>query len=191
MNVDPSGEAPRVTPAKAPFAISFRRLTRDDFGDLQRWLAAPHVSEWWGDPPDESGVEQQYGSLVDGTDPTLVFVIEISGRSVGMIQTYRLSDNPEYETAVGVKDAAGVDLFIGEKELLGKGLGKAVVSKFVKDVGWPTYSEVLRYMAGPSVRNVRSRRTFEAAGFSYVSIAEIQGETDPEVILVLERPSTS
>ena len=183
--------APLVKPDESSPTLGFRRLRRDDFGDLQSWLAAPHVSHWWGAPRDQSAIEEEYGPIVDGCDPTKVFVVEISGRPAGMIQTYLLADNPEYEAAVGVKDAAGVDLFIGEQQLLGKGYGKVILSMFVTEVGWPTYPGALRYMAGPSVRNVRSRRTFEAAGFSYLGTVEVPGERDPEVIMVLERPSAT
>ncbi len=56
-----------------------------------------------------------------------------------MIQTYRLSDNPDYETAVGVEHAAGVDLFIGDPDLMGIGLGTEVLRAFVERIGWPTY----------------------------------------------------
>ena len=37
----------------------FRPMTADDLPLIKRWLAAPHVSEWWGDP------DQQFG-LVSG-----------------------------------------------------------------------------------------------------------------------------
>jgi RimJ/RimL family protein N-acetyltransferase len=106
-----------------------------------------------------------------------------------MVQTYLVSDTPEYEAAVGVVDAAGIDLFIGEREFLGLGLGKAAIERFVSEIGWRTFPQAKRYMAGPSVRNVRSRRAFEAAGFVYRGSAEVPGEPDPEAVMVLEQPS--
>jgi aminoglycoside 6'-N-acetyltransferase len=167
--------------------LGFRRLTRADFGDLERWRSAPHVRLWWGEPLDASGVEKEFGPCVDGVDPTLVFLTTLDQRPVGMAQTYRLSDNPDYEAAVGVADAAGMDLFIGEPDLLGLGLGKAIVRRFVREIGWAVFPEAKRYMAGPSARNIRSRRTFEAAGFVYLHMADVPGEPDPEAVMVLER----
>jgi aminoglycoside 6'-N-acetyltransferase len=167
--------------------LGFRRLTRADFGDLERWRSAPHVRLWWGEPLDASGVEKEFGPCVDGVDPTLVFLTTLAQHPVGMVQTYLLSDNPDYEAAVGVADAAGMDLFIGEPDLLGLGLGKAIVRSFVREIGWAAFPEVKRYMAGPSARNIRSRRTFEAAGFVYLRMADVPGEPDPEAVMVLER----
>ncbi len=167
--------------------LGFRLLARADFGDLERWLSAPHVRLWWGEPLDASGLENEFGPCIDGVDPTLVFLTTLAHRPVGMVQTYLLSDNPEYEAAVGVKEAAGMDLFIGEPALLGLGLGKAIVRSFVHDIGWVAFPGVKRYMAGPSARNLRSRRTFEAAGFVCLRMADVPGEPDPEAVMVLER----
>jgi aminoglycoside 6'-N-acetyltransferase len=168
--------------------VGFRRAHRGDFVDLQRWLSTHHVSEWWGEPPDLAGVETEYGPCLDGSDPTLLFVVTSGGRGVGMVQTYLLGDNPEYEAAVGVSDAAGIDLFIGEPDVLGQGLGAGTVRTFISEIGWNTYPRILRYMAGPSTRNVRSRRTFESAGFHFKALATVPGEPDQEAVMVLERP---
>ena len=47
--------------------ITFRRLTRDDFGLLARWLAEPHVHRWWFHDP--AAVERDFGPVADGTEP--------------------------------------------------------------------------------------------------------------------------
>jgi len=180
-----------VNPRPAVTEVAFRRLAREDFGDLGRWLSTPHVRLWWGEPLDAAGVEKEFGPCVDGVDPTLVFIATLAHRPVGMVQSYRLSDNPDYEAAVGVKDAAGMDLFIGEPDLLGMGLGQAIVRTFVRDIGWGAFPGAKRFMAGPSSKNVRSRRTFEAAGFVYTRLADVPGEPDPEALMVLERDPLS
>jgi aminoglycoside 6'-N-acetyltransferase len=187
-------------------AISFRLLERDDFTIVQEWLSAPHVREWWGEPRDLAGVEKEFGPCVDGVDPTLVFVVmrhdgpaEQMGAAalvgaatpIGLVQTYLLSDNPEYESAVGLTDAAGIDLFIGVHELTGIGIGSATISTFVTEVGWKTFPRAKRYMAGPSVKNLRSRRAFERSGFVLDGLAQVPGEPDPEAVMVLERPSVA
>lgn len=176
--------------------VRFRRLKRGDFNLLVDWLSTPHVSYWWGGPRDLAGVEAEFGPCVDGVDPTLVFVVEISDPAigcvpVGMVQSYMLRDTPEYETAVGVREAAGMDLFIGDRNLVGTGLGKKIIARFVREIGWRAFPGAKRYMAGPSVRNVRSRRAFESAGFVYSGLAHVPGEADPEAVMVLERLSVT
>jgi aminoglycoside 6'-N-acetyltransferase len=168
--------------------IDFRQLTRQDFADVLRWLREPHVAEWWTDPLDAAGVEREFGPTVDGTDATRVFVILASGRPVGLIQTYRLDDNPEYAAAVGVEKGAGVDLFVGDPAVVGGGFGSSALRLFLEDVVWRIYPDISQCMAGPSVRNLRSQRAFEKAGFALVRVVRIPGEEDEEAIMVATRP---
>lgn len=168
-------------------AIRFRRLTRADFALVAEWIGRPHVAEWWTEPTDLAGIEATYGPCVDGTDPTLAFLILSGERPVGFIQCYRLDDNPDYARAVEVDQGAGVDLFIGEAEVMGDGFGSTVLRRFVDDIVWAAYPDLACCMAGPSVRNARSQRAFEKAGFQRRRVAVVPDEDDPEQVMVLER----
>ena len=167
--------------------IGFRPLTRADFAQLVEWIRQPHVAEWWTQPSDLAGVEAEYGPCVDGADPTRAFLILSGERPVGFIQCYRLDDNPDYARAVEVDQGAGVDLFIGEADVTGDGFGSTVLRRFVEDLIWPAYPDLTRCMAGPSVRNGRSQRAFEKAGFQRRHVAVVADEEDPEQVMVLER----
>ena len=167
--------------------IAFTPLRRDDFPLVAHWLRQPHVAEWWWESPDLDVLEEKYGPAIDGGDPTRMFVISLDGRPIGLIQTYRIADHPEYQEAVGVDDAAGIDLMIGEARLVGQGLGPRVIREFVAGVVFPLYPDVRRSVASPSVRNLRSQRAFAKAGFRAVRDVEVPGETDPERVMVLER----
>ena len=170
--------------------IRFRPLTRLDFPAIVAWLHEPHVAEWWTDPSDIASIERQYGPCVDGTDPTRVFVILAGDRPVGLIQTYRLDDNPDYAAAVGVENGAGVDLFVGDPTVVGGGFGSSALRLFLDQVVWQIYPDLSKCMAGPSVRNLRSQRAFEKAGFARVRVAHVPNEDDDELIMVATRPST-
>lgn len=167
--------------------LGFRPMTEDDFPLVAEWLQRPHVAEWWREPRDVAGVEAKYGPRVRGESPTRMFVIELDAAPIGLIQTYRLRDYPEYEDATGVEDAAGIDLFIGEQFALGRGLGPQVVERFAHDVVFETFDDVLRCVASPSVHNLRSQHVFETAGFHRLHTIDVAGQDDPEVVFVLER----
>ena len=62
---------------------------------------------------------------------------------------------------------AGVDLFLAEEELTGKGLGTEVLRRFVRDVVFAR-PETSACVAGPDARNAASLRAFEKAGFRRV-----------------------
>jgi aminoglycoside 6'-N-acetyltransferase len=162
-------------------------MTEADFPLVAEWLQHPHVAEWWGEPRDAAGVAAKYGPRVRGESPTRMFVIELDGEPIGIVQTYRLRDYPDYEEATGVADAAGIDLFIGEPAALGRGLGPRIVERFARDVVFATFADVLRCVASPSVRNLRSQHVFETAGFSRLHTIDSPGEDEPEVVFVLDR----
>jgi aminoglycoside 6'-N-acetyltransferase len=98
-----------------------------------------------------------------------------------MIQTYLVSDYPEWEAIVEVgADVAGVDLLIGEEELVGRGLGPQILARFAREV--VTASAVV---ATVEEENRRSWRAFEKAGFRHVCDVEEDGR--PNRLMRLDR----
>lgn len=171
-----------------PGALTFVALTRDHFPLVVDWLARPHVAEWWGKPQGMDQVEAEFGPCVDGTDPTEVLLCLVDDEPVGLVQIYRLDDNPEYAEAVGLPSAGGIDLFIGDGARRGTGLGPAIITAATKRI-WARYPDVPCAMAGPSVRNASSIRAFEKVGFGAVRQVRVPGEEDEELVLVCARPT--
>jgi aminoglycoside 6'-N-acetyltransferase len=168
--------------------LELRPLSRADFALLAGWLAQPHVAKWWGIPMTAEGLESEFGRCIDGTDPTLVFVVVEQSEAVGLAQCYRLSDNLEYAQAVEVENGAGIDLLIGQAGRCGQGLGPRLIRTVLAEV-WHRYPEVDRAMAGPSVENRRSHRAFEKAGFLPVRRVSVPDEPEDELIFVCPRPT--
>lgn len=168
--------------------ISFRRLGRGDLPLLRRWLSEPHVDAWWHQPLDLAGLEAKYGPRIDGREPTHVYVIALGERPVGWIQWYRWSDYPEHAARLGAQpDTAGLDLAIGEPDLLGLGLGPRAICAFVEQVVF-TEPSIAACVSDPEERNVRSLRAFEKAGFVSVRTVVLPGEEAPRRVVRVERP---
>jgi aminoglycoside 6'-N-acetyltransferase len=135
----------------------FRPMTSDDLPLIQRWLALPHVREWWGDPL------EQY-ALVSGDldEPAMdQFIFSITGGPLGYLQCYDLT---AWNTGFGPQPSGtrGIDLFIGEPEMIGCGHGSALIRRFVDDLlanGAP------RIITDPDPANRRAVRAYERAGF--------------------------
>jgi RimJ/RimL family protein N-acetyltransferase len=143
-------------------SVGFRALTADDLPLVEDWLHRPHVAEWWR--PDETTIPE-YVDAIEGRDPTDMFLILLDGRPVGLIQTYLVSDHPDWEAILHVGEGvAGVDLLIGEAELLGQGLGVEILRAFVRDVVFAR-AGTHACVAGVEIGNTRSLRAFEKAGF--------------------------
>ena len=153
--------------------IEFAPLTRDDIPLLATWLDREHVRRWWRDPIEEAIDKRIRG--IEGDRPTDQYVIVVDARPVGMIQTYLVADHPEWGAIVGMEDGlAGVDLLIGEEDLIGHGLGPQVLSTFARDVVF-SRAGTRACVATVEEENRRSWRAFEKAGFRHVRDVEEEG----------------
>jgi len=80
--------------------VALRPITTADLPLVSRWLAQPHVAQWWRDPSDLPSVRQSYLPSINGEDPTEVFIIEVAGAAAGLIQRYLVEDDPEWDRAM-------------------------------------------------------------------------------------------
>jgi RimJ/RimL family protein N-acetyltransferase len=148
--------------------IGFRPLGRDDLGLMHEWLQRPHVRRWWDEHETYEEVAAHFLPSIEGRRPVDLYLILLDGRPGGFIQRYLVSDHPDTAALVGVgSGVAGVDLFVADEELTGKGLGTRVLQAFVRDVVFAS-PEVTACIADPDVRNTASIRAFEKAGFRRV-----------------------
>jgi aminoglycoside 6'-N-acetyltransferase len=132
---------------------------------MYQWLRREHVRRWWDEHESYDDVARHYLPSIEGRKRVDLYLILLDDRPVGFIQSYLLADHPDFSALVGLgAGVAGVDLFIGEEELTGKGLGSEVLRAFVRDVVFAEPATTA-CIADPDVRNVASIRAFEKAGF--------------------------
>lgn len=148
--------------------VDLRPLTAGDLPLVHDWLQREHVRRWWNDDETYEEVVQRYLPAIEGSKPTDLYLILSPDGPAGLIQTYRVSDYPEYRELVTVEDGvAGVDLFIGEIKLTGRGLGSEALTRFVRDVIFSDPA-IHACIADPDAENRASLRAFEKAGFRVV-----------------------
>ena len=169
--------------------ISFRRLEVDDLPLLHRWLNDPDVARWWEDEDlSFEAVVKKYTPRIDNIEHSEQWVAVVDGRDAGWLQTYALTDWPEYAEAcwaVGVaRDAGGFDYLLGEAADRGRGVGPVVIRAFLDQVvfglhPWP------QACAGPHPDNRRSWRALEKVGCRFAAM--IDTEDGPERLMVIDR----
>jgi RimJ/RimL family protein N-acetyltransferase len=166
--------------------ISFRFLEESDFTLIHRWHNTPHVLQWWHEPLTLHQVEAQYGPRVRGEEPVHCYIILSGTVPIGMIQTYRVGDDPDYARHLPVPaDTAGIDLFIGREDYLHRGLGSHILRTFMEGVLFP--SGVTTVSIDPSVQNRIAIRAYEKAGFRHVVTTQLPGESEPTYLMTLTR----
>jgi RimJ/RimL family protein N-acetyltransferase len=155
--------------------FGFERLKARDLPLIHRWLHTPHVNRWWyEDAGTCEEVSAQYSAYIEGREPIEPYLILYGGRPVGYIQSYRVSDDEEYDKLVGIEDAAGVDLFIAEEDLLYRGLGPRLIRRFLKEVVFADRG-VEVCIIDPEPENRAAIRAYEKAGFRHFESVQTSG----------------
>lgn len=163
----------------APFfrsgPFSFRPIDEhDDLARIVAWLNDPEVGRWWEGVTvtyDDAFVRAQF---LD-EDWAVRAIVEHEGRPIGFQQWYALDgpEEDEWRGAYGIpmgSGAYGIDQFIGESRLHGKGLGSAqvrAVSDWLLGSDGPGATFVV---TDPIVENERAVRAYEKAGFEKVRV---------------------
>jgi RimJ/RimL family protein N-acetyltransferase len=164
-------------------------MTRDDLALMHEWLQRAHVRRWWSGRETFDEVVAHYLPAIEGRKPTDLYLIMLGERPVGFIQTYLVADYPQYADRIDIgEDVAGVDLFLAEQGLTGKGIGSESLRAFVRDVVFAR-PETLACVADPDVRNTASIRAFEKAGFR--KVREVFGLSDGETHALMRLDRTS
>jgi RimJ/RimL family protein N-acetyltransferase len=163
-------------------AIAFRPLAQADLPLLHEWLNREHVRRWWRGPRTFEDVEAQYRPAIAREEPTRLFAIVLEARPAGMVQTYLCTDYPDW---IGDEPGViGVDLFIADEQLTGRGLGPRILVEFMRTIVFADPG-VTACAASPETINAVSIRAFGKAGFR--PVREIAGEWGPELLMRVER----
>jgi len=137
--------------------LRFRLLGPHDYPLLLEWLQRPHVKEWWDDGDNTlEKVAAHYSSSPETVKRYLLVTTDHSGneRPVGYFQFYI------------AEKGVGVDQFLADPDLLGKGLGSAALRRFlefVKEISGQTH-----FITDPDPRNTRAIRCYEKVGFKHI-----------------------
>jgi aminoglycoside 6'-N-acetyltransferase len=160
-----------------PRPYGFRPVVEADLVMLRRWLATSDVVRWWGDPDHE--VELMRRNLTDAA--VAMWIVEHRGRPFAYVQDFDLHAWWPDHPFIGLPpDCRGIDQFIGEPNMLGRGHGSGFVRAIAE-----------RLLAGgascvstdPDPENIRACRAYEKAGF----VAAGTYHTESEVSLLMIR----
>lgn len=153
--------------------FSFRSLDFSDVPLIHQWFNLPHVMRFYSLRKwTENEVLEKLKPYISGDKPVLGFIVLMNEKPIGYVQQYKVSDYPWPNQNLSeeiVKNAAGMDVFIGEEALLGKGIGKQIIQKFVESKIWPMFQYCI---VDPDIRNVAAIKCYEKLNFhEHIEIA--------------------
>jgi aminoglycoside 6'-N-acetyltransferase len=159
--------------------ISITPLCSDHFLLLLKWLESPHVKKWWDNDISwtETKIHEKYESYVDGyeilklEDGSTIkktihpFIIKVDGLPIGYIQYYNKHDFPShhhYSSSCLPQNCASFDIYIGEKEYIGHGIGqktlRLLLPLMIKD-------QYMFIFADPERKNIQAIKCYQKVGF--------------------------
>jgi RimJ/RimL family protein N-acetyltransferase len=165
-------------------SFQFRPITEADISVLMSWLNEPHVAEFWQESQDIEVFREKFLFGLSGRG-VAAYIVELEGRAIGFIQSYEAALVGGGWWPGFSRGIFGIDQFIGEKDLIGRGIGTELIKAFVETLfDDPTVSEVI---ADPDPNNGRAIRAYEKAGF--VKVREITTPGGPAFLMSMKRES--
>jgi AacA4 family aminoglycoside N(6')-acetyltransferase len=153
--------------------VTLRLMVEEDIPMLHEWLNRPHIVEWWGGQAERPSFEDTRAKYVArmAAEHVTTYIAMLGTKPIGYAQSYIPFGQgggwwPE-ETDPGVR---GIDQYLADPELLGKGLGTQLVLALV-DLLFMDNS-VTRIQTDPAPHNARAIRCYEKAGFRRVTTIE-------------------
>ena len=158
-------------------AYSFRRATTKDLPRLRRWLNAPEVRRWWGNPSEE--FELLRGDL---NEPRMMMrIVSLGERPFAYAQDYDVHSWPQPHLSHLPKGSRAIDSFIGWPSMIGRGHGHA----YLRLLAARLCAEGASLVAiDPAEGNLRAQRAYEKAGFRLE--ARVVTEAGPAVLMLYE-----
>ena len=159
--------------------IGFRPFTRADYPLLARWRRDRAWLTWWGPAQTVDELEEYYGPVIDGDDPTIMSIATLDGQDIGLTEQYRIADHPEWDAQVRIEGAAGIDYGIGLPEHRGRGVGTAMLTALVADT-FDEFHDCTSVVAAPKSANRASCGVLERIGMELVRVEHLKGEYPEE-----------
>lgn len=156
--------------------MEIRKMSQKDLPLMTKWLNTKEVLEFFGDPaapPNAMQVREKYGPRIAGSVAVEPYIVEIEGKPFAFMQCYRLTDEDYKSYGYSIEETIyGIDQFIGEPELFGKGYGTRMVTEFLNFIFNERGAGAV--IVDPELTNPRAIRCYEKCGFQ--KIKQIDGD---------------
>ncbi len=153
---------------------------------LREWLKEPHVAEFWQETDNEEAFRLKFLTKLKerGVTP---FIIEVDSKPIGYIQYYETCKAGGGWWPNAKPGTFGIDQFIGDLTMIGRGLGTQIIKKFVDDLF--VNPLVIEIITDPDPKNNRAIRAYEKVGFK--AIKEIKTPGGDALLMHIQRTTLS
>jgi aminoglycoside 6'-N-acetyltransferase len=155
-------------------------------------MSDPDVAAWYeAEELSLTGMEREFGDIIDGADPVQGYLIVIDKEPAGYIQAYRLSELPNYFSQLGLdRDRVSTDLFLGHAAYRNHGWGVPVLRAFLHSIVFGHFGAD-RASILPNPENARAIKVYERVGFVSSRVVAVHdaetGKIENELIMLLDK----
>lgn len=164
---------PMILIEEDTLAIRDMEDTEEEYQRMYTWLLKPEVKEWYFDEDAQTyeAVREKYDMQSLKDEYVTSTIIEYEGKPIGYLQFYETQNEKEYPYSVPLLEEPGVwgiDLFIGETDFIGKGIGPKVIAMIIEYL--KKEKHVRTIIIDPDIKNERAIKAYEKAGFQKVQV---------------------
>jgi len=145
--------------------LFIRNMNSNDFTLMVRWLNDSMVLEYYEESPlNLEKIKKKYGPRVEGTNYVKPCIVEHQNQPIGYMQYYEIQETElkEYGYPSNQK-IFGIDQFIGETQLWGKGIGTSMILMFLNFLS--KNKSASRVVLEVKKSNIRAISCYEKCGF--------------------------
>jgi len=148
--------------------ISFRALSEVDLGQLYVWLNKDHLRRnVQPEPISLSEIHAKYLPRLALDHPVNGHMVCLDGQAIGYMQCYRVSTQADFARDIEEAQGVGLDLFIGEAQHIGQGIGKQMLRDYVTEIVPALFPDERTCFIAHEVTNEAAIHCSLAAGFTY------------------------
>jgi len=144
--------------------LLIRLMNHNDFDVMVKWLNDQKVLEFYEEPPSNlDKVKEKYGPRIQGKHYVIPCIAEYKNQPIGYIQYYEIQEDElkKYGFASN-QNIYGIDQFIGETKLWGKGIGTSMIRLMLHYLRRKGASKVVLEV---KKNNSRAIKSYKKCGF--------------------------
>ncbi len=146
--------------------IEFKPLDFSDIPIMHQWFNMPHVQAFYSLRAwSEKEVFDKLIPYIKGEKPVIGLIAFVNQKPIGYVQYYKVVDYPWPAQDLSqdiINNAAGMDILIGEKSMIGRGIGQLIINEFLQAYIWPKFNYCI---VDPSTKHKSAIRCYHRSGF--------------------------
>lgn len=151
--------------------LNIRAMSESDYPYMAKWLNDDLVIDYYGPRLTLEEVIAKYGPRINKEHYVLPCIVEYKDKPIGYIQYYRTPKDQLEIYGYSVEESIyGIDQFIGETELWGKGIGTQMISGLLGCLS--SKNGVSKVVLDVKSTNLQAIKCYEKCGFRIVKSLE-------------------